>query len=273
MKWLDNTIFNTVRLNKTAGLFGVEIEIEGDVGLPRGDAIGEWRIERDGSLKGAGDNFEYVLKVPKDLAETEAAVTNLYDNIKKSGSKVNYSMRAGIHVHVNVQQMTVRQMFTFMTLYYALEDIILTQFGEDRVGNLFCLSMTRAESVNDYIQMALEKESFDPLYHNNGYKYSAMNLECICRYGSLEFRAMQTPTTAEPVIAWLNQLYKLLEFSKGFKDPVSVLSYFSANDLDTVIKEIDPNLWKVAKELDYQSMIYNSIRNVQFWVYSTNWEK
>ena len=270
MSWLDNLVVeNVIKKYHTEGQFGIEIEIEGK-GLPY-DAL-RWRVERDSSLKGIGDNLEYVLDRPASLEEVKKDVLDLYSLINLGGGEVFDSMRAGIHVHVNMQQMNIRQMFTFMAIYWIFEDIIIPMFGEDRIGNLFCLRLTDADYINDIIETVLVSKSIRLFNQNNTYKYGALNTECTCKYGSLEFRAMQTPQDPSKIIRWLEMIKDLLNYSLTIKDPVELLGKISGNDIEEFIKGISPDLWDLARQTpNYECCIFNSIRNIQFWVYKSDW--
>src|SRR5687767_9863504 len=92
--------------------YGVEIEVEG-VRLPGPDETpGMWRCERDSSLKTA-EAWEYVLKYPTTLSGVKQALGALNDAYKGKKTKVHDSVRAGVHVHMNVQEWDIRQLMTF----------------------------------------------------------------------------------------------------------------------------------------------------------------
>ena len=104
------------------GEVGIEIEVEGQ-DLPH-VVSRYWRTERDGSLK-AAEAFEYVLKRPVPRADVKKVLTSLEKKWKSNNAIINDSFRAGVHVHINVRDLTTTQMVTFATLYYIFEETLL----------------------------------------------------------------------------------------------------------------------------------------------------
>ena len=155
-----HTVFLGLREPKVNELlFGVEIEMEGKTPIFRLSKDNEvWNWVNDGSLKSPVDNIEYVFKTPLPLDKAIKGVSDLYDTLKKNSTVIANSMRAGVHIHVNCQNLTIRQLFTFLAAYHAMEIVITRSFGEDRVGNLFCLRLIDADFLTTAIRLGLESE-------------------------------------------------------------------------------------------------------------------
>src|SRR5690554_4898477 len=119
------TIRKLMRLPETQGDVGVEIEVEGS-NLPR---TGEhWIVTQDGSLR--GESCEYVLRQPLSLPETKEALAYLSRRYEETGAEIADSPRCGVHIHVNCQELTIIQLYNFMTLYLILEDLLVRWCGE-----------------------------------------------------------------------------------------------------------------------------------------------
>ena len=255
------------------GDFGIEIEAEG---TPTYMPISEstWQSTVDGSLKDAGAK-EYVLKQPLDYDPACAAVIDLYQKIRQVGGSVRDSMRAGVHIHVNCNNMNFKEIFTFVAAYYCLEDCLTANFGEDRIGNLFCLRLTDASYVNGVIKTFFDKkQAIEFFFTNENLRYAALNLNALYKFGSLEFRAMKTPDRPQPILDWLTLLRNLRVNSLvNFKSPAEVLSAFSANGEEAIVKLLLGSKadW-VLNQKDYSSTIYENIRNIQYWVYTIDWD-
>ena len=248
--------------------FGVELEMEGR-GFRMSKNPTDWSSADDGSLRGA-ENIEWVMRKPKKLEQAKADVSALYAALADNNAVITDSMRAGVHVHVNCSDLTIQQFWTFLALYHCLEIPLTDLLGEDRVGNLFCLRLIDAEMQAFVIMENLRKGK---MVFQENIRYAASNLCALNRYGSLEFRAMQTPTTAEPVLTWLDLLSSLREASLNYSTPVDVVTAFSADGEETVIRRVfGDHAHMLLNQAGIDAKVRKSIRTAQNWIYSHNWE-
>src|SRR3546814_17797876 len=93
--------------------------------------MAHWNNERDGSLQGA-ETAEYVLKKPSSLKEVRTALDYIDLMYKAPNTQVDDTVRAGVHVHVNCQHLTMTQLYSFMTFYLILENVLVGWCGQDR---------------------------------------------------------------------------------------------------------------------------------------------
>jgi len=271
--WLDckiKDIYDYCHKDRIADLVGVEVELEGE-GITKISYRGPWRLIADGSLR--GEAMEAVLAIPLSVADACLAVIDLYKAIKNDGCVIKDSMRAGVHVHINCQDLTVRQLFTFMAAYYCLEDLLTEDLGEERSGNLFCLRLSDAEEISFALLDATQRKSIQTNHFTNeNLRYAAMNLVSISKFGSLEFRALRTPAKPEPIIRWIRLLDTLYNNSKKFKDPKELLDSMSANGDKEVVSQLLGGFARpILIKNDFDQKIYEAIRNIQTWVYLTDW--
>lgn len=215
------TIYNLTGVKACNKEVGIEIEVEATRDVP---SAKKWRTEQDGSLRGPF-TAEYVTK-PIMRNEVKEYLDSLRDDFKAVNSEVRYTIRAGVHVHVNCQDMTLMEMLTFASVYYIMEDA-LTQFcGEDRAGNHFCLRISDTDYVIDRIVRCLQEDHIGHL-HTDNIRYSALNYNALFKYGTLEFRAMATLPNFEKVEEWIDILMGLKDYSKNFGSPADVVEAFS----------------------------------------------
>lgn len=222
---LTQTIREFYGFGKTQGDLGIEIELEGSR-LPRIDTE-YWATELDHSLK-AQEAYEYVSCGPKTFEEARASLEELNHVLKENKSIVHNSYRAGVHCHVNVQELTWKELANFLTLAICFESILLEDCGEDRAGNLFCLRVRDAEGVIDqwsdvYTGGRLTRDS---LVHM---KYAFTNLSSVPRFGSLEFRGMRSTTDPKVLLPWFEKLLALREASQQYGSPSEIVEQFSVN--------------------------------------------
>lgn len=210
-----------------AGSVGLEIEVEGE-NLPFvNDEY--WRTEHDGSLKTA-EAFEYVLKEPVSFTKIRGVVDSLDEQLKGHGSVVLNSERAGVHVHINVQQDTIASLGSFICLYYLFETALLNFCGQKRAGNLFCLRLRDADAPIDYVLAMLRSKSFGIL-HTDKIRYGSLNLKALPQYGSLEFRGMRSTNDFNEIKTWIHLLLSLRKFARSLDKP---------SDIPELLKRLGP---------------------------------
>lgn len=222
--------FNVGARYKTSGDLGVEIEVEGE-GLPELNEY--WRTERDGSLR--GESAEYVLRKPLTSEGVAKALCYLDKKYIDAGTVVHDSVRAGVHVHVNVQDITVVELFSFITAYVVLEDLLVNYCGEYREGNLFCLRVRDA----DYLMYCLEKAAKDKAYgnlHTDLLRYASMNVKSLRQYGSLEFRAMRGTRDLGVINTWANLLLNLRNVAKEFDSPKDIIKFYEEHGAESFLE-------------------------------------
>ena len=269
---VKNTMFNILKLAvaKTDGIFGVEIEAEGR-NLPRD--LMNWRTENDLSLKsGEPDKFEYVMPAPLDLDGTHNMLMELKDAYKKNASKVKETDTSGVHVHINVQDYTPKELFTFMVTYLTLEELVLTFCGEMREGNHFCLRVKDAEFILHEFVKAAEQRQFAHLKNDN-IRYASMNPCSLFKYGSLEFRAMRGTGDIDAIYEWVEILNEIRLAAKRFKSPDEVVVSISAEGEENFIRQVLGNKAGLfLKVKNAKNMVREGARRVQPLAFIPDWD-
>lgn len=256
------TVFEAFRLPnryETDGDVGLEIEVEGE-DLPRTNRD-IWRMESDGSLR--GNSVEYVLAKPMSSVEKANALTYLDSKYIECGTVVHDSVRAGVHVHINVQDLTLEQMFSFIVAYIILEDILTFYCGQYRQGNLFCLRIRDADYLLYVMEKVAKKEYDLREFNSNQLRYSAINVTSLNRYGSLEFRAMRGTRNMSIINDWADMLLRLRDVSKVFDNASDVVSFLVEKGadafLDHFLGDFNKTLGYVPKEmLDLNDGLYRA---------------
>lgn len=263
------TIREKFDLRQAKGDWGVEIEVEG-TNLPHAFPGGEWLVERDGSLK-ANEAFEYVMPRPLDLNGVKKSLDALEKAYNQNHSVVDESIRAGVHVHMNVQEYDVTQVFTFAALYFVVEDLLLRWCGPNRNGNLFCLGSSHAEHQLFAIQEALETRNWRALKTDN-LRYASLNFQSLFKYGSLEFRSMRSTRELKLIEEWIGILSELRHSAARFNNPVDIMTMFSGDGEEAFLRRILPNNWHKLTYPGYGQDIRAACRRVQPLAYTINWD-
>lgn len=199
--------------------FGVEIEVKASSEI--NDVINEiktngvdciwesynhvtkrnWKVVTDSSC-----GFEFVspILVGKDGLRQIKVVT---DALNKYNIKVDKS--CGLHVHINADDMTFKQIRNVYALYVRFEKTIDSMMPKSRRGNgnRFCQSMlmnrmgvVNAEQIMDLIKSAKNVNDIRHIYET---RYKKLNCESYFKYGTIEFRQHSGTTEYEKIYNWI----------------------------------------------------------------------
>lgn len=224
---------------------GVEIEVERFIN-PDKILSTFWRTEGDGSLQ---NGIEFVLKNPVSAGKLDQRLTALE---KYLGTNFTPSDRTGIHIHLNVQTLTPKELVVFLCLYYIFEELIVDTCGENRRGNHFCFRMVDAEDVFFVLHQSLSTSRINYLF-NDRIRYAALNLSSLGKYGSLEFRAIQTSYEyRKEILRVANLLLALRNATGKFYDPVDVLAGYSMDKDEFTELVFGNNPFEKEKDRDFK---------------------
>jgi len=252
------------------GEVGIEIEVEGR-NLIHENLDKYWSYHEEGSLR--GEHAEYVLTNPIRRDRVRDALEYLSASLNRA-ELVEGSPNTSVHVHINVQDMSVKQMYTFACAYLIFEDLLVEYCGPKRVGNLFCLRAKDAEFlVKDMVQHVRDVKRYLVVY-GDGVRYSSMNLCALAKFGSIEFRAMRgVNANADLICPWVDTLLSIKDTSKMFANPRELVQAFSRFNTDAFVRNFLPRetaRWVLAKE-DYSARLFEGMRLMQDVAYASDW--
>lgn len=268
-----------VRRAKTGDLFGIELECEGyAVDWDGGDDIViQWEPHRDGSLRNNhGDACEWVFRGPAPYEKSIERVNLLFDYFSRCKARLVCSNRTSTHVHFNMSDKQAYQVVNMFILFTIFEDLLDRYCGEDRRGNLFCLSSRHAEQQVRWVEDACFKTGTFNFLDNN--RYCAFNLAALNKFGSVEFRSMRGLDNREDMLAWLEILKEFTDYAcYTMKNPVNLIEEISmVTPLGFVKKVFSPkNALKLTHGIDehvIDASIYEGLRLVQMLCYRVGTE-
>jgi hypothetical protein len=261
------TIRDLTGAKRTTGDYGVEIEVEGKR-LPR--TLGEvWRVEKDNSLKTA-EAWEYVMPKPLDLIGVKKALDYLSMSYVAHNSEVDESIRAGVHVHVNVQEWNIKQLMTFATTYYILEDVLMNWCGPDREGNLFCLRAKDAEYILFQLYKTLNSRNLKHL-NNDVIRYASLNFLSLFSYGSVEFRGMRGTGNLDIIYDWVRIIDDMKQSSFKYDSPNDLMAAMSGDGGLTFFETILPNTHHLFEKKGIEESVRSAARRVQMIAFGIDW--
>lgn len=261
------TIKQLFNLNHVQGDVGVEIEVEGR-NLPK--YLNYWRVTGDGSLKGE-ENLEYVLAKPVPIDDLKGRLEYLKDMFIHKKARFDDTYRAGVHVHINVQSLTVKELFNFITTYLVVEDLLLTFCATHRRGNHFCLRASEAGYLPDLIWTAVERQDLS-LLATDDIRYSSINLKPLMTYGSVEFRAHESTFDFDKIDTWAKILFQIRQASLEFGCPRKIMEEVSVGGYEGFVRKIfGPHADFFLAQPDWDKMVRKGILVAQDIAYSRDW--
>lgn len=200
-------------------LFGIEVEIE-RVAVNIEVPLFYWNTTTDGSLRNNG--FEFVSN-PLRAEQIPGAI----DNLNKHLTHKDFSERTSVHVHMNVRDLTIHEIFCLTTIYLVMERILFKWIGHNRDANVFCTPLIDTgyyRSLRELYQNLAQL----PRYWN---KYTALNLLPMSQKGTIEFRHMYGTLDKDIIVKWVNLLSCLKLATKGINinDLVERISNLNSN--------------------------------------------
>lgn len=223
-------LYKVLNLPRKLGLLGVEVEVEGE-NLPK-IATGAWKYEKDGSLR--GESGEYILRNPLNLQKTHEALDDLRKQLAES--KLDWSFRTSVHVHVNVGSMSAKQINCFIYTYVLLEELMLHYCGPSRIGNRFCLRIQDAEGLVSALEYMFRSDWNFPM--RDEFRYASLNIDALCKFGSLEFRGMRGTLDKERLEIWTEALARIRSFSQKYATPFDIAEGFRNTPDDVWVAKI-----------------------------------
>lgn len=247
-------VFEVFRVKQCKGDVGVEIECEGENLVFVEDDV--WKAVDDGSLRGAfpDSRAEYIFTRPIEHKYVRTALETLADLLKDS--KLNFSYRTSVHVHINAVHLEMEELMSMMYAYYLAEGALSNYAGAERAGNNFCLRLKDAEGVlKTATSIFREPTKARMAWNADQIRYSAMNLESLRKYGSLEFRAMEGNMDVQRISDWVDMLLCLRAAGKTFGTPVDIAQYYAENGYAAFMEKL---FGKLSRKLVYPAQEWES---------------
>ena len=184
-------------------LYGLELEIEWvNQGADEAKVPG-MTVETDGSLRNNGLEF---ITQPMTYSNIAYCLDLFFK--KNKFTTANYSDRTSIHVHTNVQNLSVEQVQTIILLYQTFEGLLFEWIGEGREENIFCVPWS--QTVLTYKLFANPN---DWTKYKRWQKYTALNLLPVTTQGTIEWRHMNGHCDLPRILKWLQMIGAIYTFA------------------------------------------------------------
>lgn len=253
----------------SADRYGFELEVEGRR-LPT-EGITNWDVKRDGSLNNSG--LEYVTRQAFRPDKFETMLGRVDQAFKQNRSELNCTVSCSCHIHMNVQDLTIKDVCKILTAYYCVEDILCDYAGPDRAGNLFCLRLSDTDDALEDFMGAIERNSAREL--STLPRYTAVNLNSLSRFGTLEFRAFRgIRDSAMELLDWANIIHSVRVFALSYTDPSDILGDVSLQGPEEFFRRMfpDPHHQELLQPFFSEDRIMEGVRRCQWLAYNVNFD-
>jgi len=208
--------------------FGIEIEVENAL-APDELSDSLWNVVHDGSLRNNG--LEFLSNRPFTKEEVEEQVPLFYE--WKRTQLYTTGVRTSTHVHVNVLGMTLPQIAAASIVYTLVEPILFRYCGRLREENIYCVPWYRATDELDVVKL-LASGSTSVMHA--ACKYSALYLEPVTRFGTMEFRHAPVFDSSEQLLTWVDMCERVVY--SGFDTIEEVLECYEELSPDEFVEGI-----------------------------------
>jgi hypothetical protein len=242
---------------------GIEIEAEQAYNIDMDALEPYWNVKEEGSIRGVG--AELVLAQPLCGKDLSIALDVLDEVNRKRKFPLAFSDRCSDHIHLDVRDLTHGQLYAFILWYSIFERPIFKFAGGNRDKSVYAVPVYDAmENVRQMHKCDSDVNLLRLLQNeggNNRYKYLAINIGAVGRFGSVEFRHHVGTDDKERLTKWINIIMCLKRAAlNNDMDPEDLPTFISANGAQVVLEQVFEEL---AQDLTYDGIDIDIIQGVR----------
>lgn len=245
---------------------GIEIELE-NIQVNFSSSL--WRCINDHSLRNNPKEFILYNKSkerPCIGIEVERAFADLkkyFNTVEELGEhyKPSCSERTSIHVHLNVLDMSAKQIRDLILWYMLFEDVLYQFSGPERKKINYCVPLADSEFLHfPHSRYASDPENWLYRVWQSWGKYLGLNLVTMSSLGTIEIRTHRGSYDTERILNWANILMCLKKQAMS-DEKIPILSqYLSVNGASKTLSSV---FGKYAPLLTYPGFEVDMIRSAR----------
>ena len=234
----------------------------------------DWMLEFDHSLRDGGiELISRVLK-PEDL---DGALRTAEEILRRGGGVP--TIRCGTHIHVNMTDFRLKELFNHAVLYTLVEPTLFKLFADGREQSHFCVPVWTQTTLgksfyNDIgrlrrgipvpekkvakklkmynptgaqVEMMMMDEGFhggaarpnNILTLVNSSKYSAVNFHALQTHGTIEYRMFRGTANMAAVRRWVNTLLRIRAAALEDEDPLQIIERYEVEGLPALLNRLE----------------------------------
>jgi len=229
---------------------GMEFEIENIGPAPSGLVVYRdsvyWKYTKDNSLRNNGVEF---VSVPVSGHSIDYALYELETELGIRYPDHMDSIRTSIHVHVDVSEWSLRELFALPTLYALFEDVFFSFHNEARQNNPYCYPITSLAPNG----LSVYTEA----------KYCALNLAPAQTQLSVEFRHANFDRDMKKNRRWIQIVCKFMKYAEEHRSELVEIVKRTVIQ-DDYLKLFNVVLGKSAQFFD-EELVYGMMKNNAPW--------
>jgi len=215
-------------------LVGLELETEGLSLYDLGEGT-YWDYHEEPSLR--GDHTEFVLKDPLKGRKLNSSLAELHTHLLDE--RIYLSDRCSLHVHVDVRDLTKKEIYN-VCLAYSLFEQALYELSGKRNYSKYCVPLSMSSSLQRNVASLYDGTNTA----DRGSRYGGLNLDAVNKFGSLEFRMHKGSLDVKAILEWCQVLHDLVSNTYTL-DPHAILLKGSTQE----------RLVEFADEIFYSSLV------------------
>lgn len=234
---------------------GCEFEIEDVRSIPK-SLTNLFVIEIDNSLRNNGREFK---TPPLNFEETLERFQTLHKELGL-GPKA-FTERTSVHVHVNVRNLSLKQVNQLILCYALLEPLFFDFVGVQRKNSIFCVPLSYTAIPSSYNLPATKlKEKW--------HKYTAFNISPMGPHGEMpglgtvEFRHLYGTNDFLVFQTWLSAIRELYSFV-ATQPNLNILKEMSNQDTTTLVRKIIPTFCVEYTDKELKTVLKDSQLDVK----------
>lgn len=222
--WPELTKISTDSFIAPKTHIGIEVEVENVRRIgPNFTIVPLWLLKQDGSLRNNGHEFVTPGVLPVSLAEIALRFLK-----QELNSDVDFSKRTSVHIHLDIRQLTFKQLLGLLFTYVVVENLLFKFVGNNRRNNIFCVPLSETNLIYRLSDHPIQSlQAIEDWWH----KYSALNLLPISKFGSIEFRHLPGTLSIEPLLQWIDLIccLKVFAYQKSLPDIIQEITRLNSN--------------------------------------------
>jgi len=192
-----------------------------------------WQLKHDGSVRNAENQggCEVVSPILQGEAGLEA-LRSVCNAVQTADATVNRT--CGMHVHVDVRDLSIDQIRNVLKAYGKFQDEINTILPISRRSNQYCRRLWSSLTEANYLQRLDACTTVGQMYQISNTRYMVINLRRFVETGTIEFRQHSGTVEADKAVYWARWC---LAFVQTYKD-IDVTQAAASDDGAMILKRI-----------------------------------
>lgn len=268
-------------------LVGIEIEMENYPNFPAphdplANNIKEyWSIKTDGSLRNRGKEFVSTPLLGEDILSAIKVLDGTVRKYNVEGKSCTFGVRTSVHIHVDVRDLTIKELRSVILMYIILERFIYTSVFPLRESNVFCNPLYSLDDkvfpMKDIVKLCAVHPDSGPATPSAAFarilqsipRYLGFNLQAITKFSTIEFRHCVGTTSPHILINWINIILGIINAKQITADDFAAVAVTPSTVEDLVTAAYGEEHAHLIREYpNYYKQLLTGVADLQEIIYT-----